>query len=47
MDRFVPSQNVERYLSLLERKTEPAERQKIIDLLAEERRKQKDAGDSP
>lgn len=45
MDRLVRSQNVERYLGLLERVTEPADRQKIIGLPAEERKKQKDAGD--
>jgi hypothetical protein len=45
MDRFIRSQNVERYLRLLERVTEPPDRQKIVDLLAEERKKQKDAGD--
>ena len=37
------SQNVERYS--LERVTDESDRQQIIDLLAEERQKQKDAGD--
>ena len=45
MDRFVRSQNVERYLRLLQRATEATDRQKILDLLVEERKKQKDAGD--
>ena len=45
MDQFVRSQNVERYRRLLERVTDELDRQQIIDLLAEERQKQKDAGD--
>ncbi len=45
MDRFVPSQNVMSYQRLLERVTETSDRQKIVDLLAEEQQKQKDAGD--
>ncbi len=45
MDRFVRSQNVMRYQRLLERVTETSDRQKIVDLLAEEQQKQKDAGD--
>jgi hypothetical protein len=45
MDQFVRSQNVERYRGLSERVTDESDRQKIIDLLAEERQKQKDAGD--
>ena len=45
MDQFVRSQNVERYRRLLERVTDESDRQQIINLLAEERRKQKDAGD--
>jgi hypothetical protein len=45
MDQFVRSQNVERYRRLLERVTGETDRQQIINLLAEERRKQKDAGD--
>jgi hypothetical protein len=45
MDQFVRSQNVARYRRLLERVTDESDRQQIIDLLAEERRKQKDAGD--
>jgi hypothetical protein len=47
MDRFIRRENIERYCHLLERLTEGAERQKILDLLAEERQKQKDAGDTP
>jgi hypothetical protein len=45
MDRFVRSQNVEHYRRLLERVTDESNRQQIINLLAEERQKQKDAGD--
>jgi hypothetical protein len=45
MDQFVRSRNVERYHRLLERVTEESDRQQIINLLAEERQKQKDAGD--
>jgi hypothetical protein len=45
MERFVRSQNVERYHRLLERVTDKIVRQQIINLLAEERQKQKDAGD--
>ena len=46
MDEFVRSQNVARYRRLLERVTDESNRQQIINLLAEERQKQKDAGDS-
>jgi hypothetical protein len=45
MDQFVRSQNVERYRRLLERVTDESDRQLIITLLAEERQKQKSAGD--
>jgi hypothetical protein len=45
MDKFIRSQNVERYRRLLERVTEDSDRQQVINLLAEEQQKQKDAGD--
>ena len=45
MDQFVRSQNVKRYRRLLERVTDESDRPQIINLLAEERQKQKDAGD--
>jgi hypothetical protein len=45
MERFVRSQNVERYRRLLERVTDEIDRQQVINLLAEERQKQNDAGD--
>ena len=43
MDRSVRSQNVERYRRLLESVTEESKRQTILNLLGEERQKQKDA----
>jgi len=45
VDQFVRFQNVERYSRLQERVTDESDRQQIINLLAEERKKQKDAGD--
>ena len=45
MGEFVRSQNVKRYRRLLERVTDESDRQQIINLLAEERQKQKNAGD--
>ena len=43
MDRFMRSQNVERYRCLLESVTEKSKRQTILNLLGEQRQKQKDA----
>jgi hypothetical protein len=45
MERFIRCQDVERFRRLLERVTEESDRQKIINLLADELQKQKDAGD--
>ena len=45
MGEFVRSQNVKRYSRLLERVTDELNRQQIINVLAEERQKQKDARD--
>jgi len=45
MDKFIRSQNVQRYRRLLERVTEESDRRLIVDLLAQEQQKQKDAGD--
>jgi hypothetical protein len=45
MDQFVRSEKVARYCRLLDRVTEESDRQQIIQLLAEERQKQKDAND--
>jgi hypothetical protein len=44
MGEFVRSQNVKRYSRLLERVTDESDRRQIINLLAEGRQKQKDAG---
>jgi len=46
MDRFIRSQNVERYRHRLESKIDEPMRQTILMLLAEEQQKQKDADDS-
>jgi hypothetical protein len=45
MDRFIRAQNVARYRRLLERVTEESDRQTILNLLAEEQQRRKDAGD--
>ena len=45
MDQFIRSQNVERYSRLLERVAEELDRRLIVNLLAQEQQKQKDAGD--
>ena len=51
MDRFIRNQNIERYRRLIESVSEDGsvtkdtKRQTIINLLAEEQQKQKDAGD--
>ncbi len=44
-DRFVRRQNVQHYVHLLETVTDAAERDTLLELLAEERKKQKDAHD--
>jgi hypothetical protein len=41
MERFIRSQNVERFRRLLERVTEQSDRQKIMNLLADESQKAK------
>ena len=46
MESFVRHQNVERYLQLLATTTDASERQRATKLLAKERQKQKDAGDT-
>jgi len=46
IERFVRRQNVEHYQQLLAATNNEIERQKIMKLLAEERQKQRDAGDS-
>jgi hypothetical protein len=44
-DRFVRRQNIQHYVHLLETVTDAAERDTLLELLAEEREKQKDAHD--
>jgi hypothetical protein len=45
MDRFIRRENVKHYLELLKTVKDDRERQRIEKLLAEERKKQRDAGD--
>jgi hypothetical protein len=44
MDRFIRRENIKHYQELLKRTKDEAERQRILKLLAEEREKQKAAG---
>ena len=45
MGRFIRRHNVERYWRLLDRVTNESDRQRMLELLVEERQKQRDAGD--
>jgi hypothetical protein len=45
MDRFVRRENVKHYKELLKTTKDEVERERILNLLAEERQKQKEAGD--
>ena len=45
MDQFIRRQNVERYWRLLDCLSNELDRQTVLQLLVEERQKQKDAGD--
>jgi len=45
MERFVRRENVKHYRELLKTVKDEAERQRILKLLAEEKQRQKDAGD--
>jgi hypothetical protein len=45
VDRFIRRENVKHYRELLKSAKDDAERQRISKLLAEEEKKQKDAGD--
>jgi hypothetical protein len=45
MERYIRRENVKHYRELLKMVKTEAERQQILKLLAEEQRKQKDAGD--
>jgi hypothetical protein len=46
MEKFIRRQNVEHYMQLLAATADEGERQRIIKLLAEDRQKQKGAGDN-
>jgi hypothetical protein len=45
MGQFIRRHNVERYWRLLDRATNQLERQRILELLVEERQRQRDADD--
>jgi hypothetical protein len=45
MDRFIRRENVKHFRELLKAAKDEAERRRLLKLLAEEQRKQKDAGD--
>ena len=45
MERFVRRENVKHYQALLKTVKDETERQRILKLLAEEQKRQKDAGD--
>jgi hypothetical protein len=45
MDRFIRRENVKHFRELLKTAKDEAERQRLLKLLAEEKQKQKDAGD--
>ena len=45
MNQFIRRRNVERYWRLLDCLSDDSDRQTILQLLVEERQKQKDAGD--
>lgn len=45
MERFIRRQNLLRYLQLVEAVADEDERQRILRVLEEEKKKQKDAGD--
>jgi hypothetical protein len=45
MDQFIRRRNIERYWRLLDSLSNESDRQTILQLLVEERQKQKDAGD--
>jgi hypothetical protein len=46
MEQFIRRRNVERYWRLLDCLSDESDRQTILQLLVEERQKQKDAGDA-
>jgi hypothetical protein len=45
MGQFIRRHNVERYWRLLDRATNQLERQRVLELLVEERQRQRDADD--
>ena len=45
MDQFIRRRNVERYWRLLDSVSDDSDRQTILQLLVQERQKQRDAGD--
>ena len=45
MDQFIRRRNVERYWRLLDSVSDNSDRQTILQLLVQERQKQRDAGD--
>ena len=45
MGQFIRRRNVERYWRLLDSASNESERKRLLQLLVEERQKQKDAGD--
>jgi hypothetical protein len=45
MDQFIRRRNVERYWRLLDSVSNESDRKRLLQLLVEERQKQKDAGD--
>lgn len=47
MDRFIHDENLRHYRRLLERTTDPDERQRILKLVAEEEAKAVQAGETP
>ncbi len=46
MERFIRRQNIEHYRRLVEAVIDDEERQRILQLLKEEERKQREAGDA-
>jgi hypothetical protein len=46
LDRFVRRENLKHYRLLLEQTVDDKERQRIMNLVAEEEKKQRDAGDT-
>jgi hypothetical protein len=45
MGQFIRRRNIERYWRLLDLATDQSDRERLLELLAEERQKQRDSGD--